>query len=140
MSYFMAYTGARRGEAAALKQKDIDLDTRTARVARAVAYSDTRKPVLKSPKTEAGLKKYQQSHGIQSTTHQLRHAYASMLHSANIDVKDAQYLLGHSTIAMTQDIYTDLEDKRKQQVHNKVNQYVKRSRKLSKVLSESDKH
>lgn len=56
MSYFMAYTGARRGEAAALKQKDIDLDTRTARVARAVAYSDTRKPVLKSPKTEAGVR------------------------------------------------------------------------------------
>ena len=50
MSYFMAYTGARRGEAAALKQKDIDLDTRTARVARAVAYSDTRKPVLKAPR------------------------------------------------------------------------------------------
>lgn len=41
---------------------------------------------------------------------------------------------------MTQDIYTDLEDKRKQQVHDKVNRYVKRSRKLSKVLSESDKH
>ena len=67
---------------------------------------------------ESGLKKYQQSHGIQSTAHQL----------------------GHSTVAMTQDIYTDLEDKRKQQVHNKVNRYVKRSRKLSKVLSESDKH
>ncbi|MFR5420847.1 MAG: hypothetical protein ACLTG4_02085 [Oscillospiraceae bacterium] len=47
-----------------------------------------------------------------------------MLHSANIDVEDAQYLLGHSTVAMTQDIYTDLEDKRKQQVHNKVNRYV----------------
>lgn len=56
MSYFMAYTGARRGEAAALKQKDIDLTTRTACVARAVAYSDTRKPVLKSPKTEAGVR------------------------------------------------------------------------------------
>ena len=41
---------------------------------------------------------------------------------------------------MTQDIYTDLEDKRKQQVHNKVNLYVKRNVKLSKVLSESDKH
>lgn len=52
----MLYTGARRGEAAALKQKDIDLTTRTACVARAVAYSDTRKPVLKSPKTEAGVR------------------------------------------------------------------------------------
>lgn len=56
MSYFMLYTGARRGEAAALKQKDIDLTTRTACVARAVAYSDTRKPVPKSPKTEAGVR------------------------------------------------------------------------------------
>ena len=61
-----------------------------------------------------------------------------MLHSADIDVKDAQYLLGHSTVAMTQDIYTDLEDKRKQQVHNKVNRYVKRNVKLSKVLSNGD--
>ena len=63
-----------------------------------------------------------------------------MLHSANIDVKDAQYLLVLFNFSMTKDIYTDLEDKRKQQVHNKVNRYVKRSRKLSKVLSESDKH
>lgn len=55
----------------------------------------------------------------------LRHAYATMLHSAGIDVKDAQYLLGHSTIAMTQDIYTHLDEQRKTSVRGQLNEYIK---------------
>lgn len=73
---------------------------------------------------EAGLKKYQQAHDISSTAHQLRHAYASMGHSAGISAKDMQHRLGHSTIAMTQDIYTDLEEKYNEEVRDKLNSYV----------------
>lgn len=163
MTYFMLYTGCRRGEAAALQQKYIDLDKKTARICQAVAYSDTRKPILKAPKSEAGyrdvdlydnvieilphyddpetyiffpdglptktqlekgLREYQADHGITSTAHQLRHAYASLLHSANVDVKDAQVKLGHSTVAMTQDVYTHLEDARKVEIRDKVNRHI----------------
>lgn len=170
MSYFMLYTGCRRGEAAALQQKNIDREKKKARIVQAVAYSDTRKPQLKLPKSEAGfreidlydnvleilpeyedpetyvffpdglptktyleagLKKYQEENGIRATAHQLRHSYASMLHSAGIDVKDAQHLLGHSTIAMTQDVYTEIEKAHGSEIRETVNAFIQ-DRKLNK--------
>ena len=176
MSYFMEYTGCRRGEAAALQQKNVDRINKKARICQTVAYADTRKPIIKPPKTEAGyrdvdlydnvleilpeyddpetyiffpdglptktqlesgLKEYQTSHGMKSTAHQLRHTYASMLHSAGVDVKDAQTLLGHSSIAMTQDVYTELEKEHKDSVRESINKYIKENRKSSKKSSES---
>ena len=43
------------------------------------------------------------------TAHTLRHTYATTLYYAGIDVKTAQYLLGHKSITVTLDIYTHLE-------------------------------
>lgn len=40
------------------------------------------------------------------TPHLFRHTYASNLYKAGVDVKTAQYLLGHSDIKTTLDIYT----------------------------------
>ncbi len=39
----------------------------------------------------------------------LRHTYATNLYRAGIDLKTAQYLLGHSTIQMTANIYTHMD-------------------------------
>lgn len=75
-------------------------------------------------KLERGLSKYQKDHGITSTAHQLRHSYASMLHSAHVNAKDAQHLLGHSSIIVTEDIYTSLEAAHKAEIREHVNQYV----------------
>lgn len=178
MSYFMQYTGCRRGEAAALQQKNIDRQNKKARICQAVAYSDTRKPILKPPKSEAGfrdvdlydnvlaiipeyeddetfiffpeglptktqlesgLKAYQQRNGISATAHMLRHSYASMLHSAKVDVKDAQTLLGHSSVLMTEDIYTELEKEHRNSLRDEINDYVMNTRlqpKSSKKSSE----
>lgn len=174
MCYFMAYTGCRRGEAAAIQQKDIDRKAGTVHICKAIAYSDTRKPILKAPKTDAGeryvdlldnvlevlpvydddetfiffpdglptkteletgLRRYQAENGLKSTAHQLRHSYASLLHSAGVDVKDAQVQLGHSTVAMTQDIYTHLEQEHRREVKKQVNEYVKNRRGASSKLS-----
>lgn len=44
------------------------------------------------------------------TCHILRHTYATKLYYAGIDIKTAQRLLGHSSITMTMDIYTHLEE------------------------------
>lgn len=41
--------------------------------------------------------------------HMLRHSYATNLYRAGIDLKTAQYLLGHTTIQMTANIYTHME-------------------------------
>lgn len=40
--------------------------------------------------------------------HMLRHTYCSNLYRAGIDLKTAQYLMGHSSIAMTANVYTHL--------------------------------
>jgi integrase len=165
MSYFMLFTGCRRGEAAALQQKHINREKKMATICQSVAYRKTRKPVLKSPKTDAssrevdlydnvleilpeyddpetyvffpeglptktdlesGLKKYQTENGLTSTAHQLRHAYATMGHAAKIDPKDMQHRLGHSSIAMTMDIYTDLDNKYNSEVRNQFNDYIQK--------------
>lgn len=44
------------------------------------------------------------------TAHVFRHNYATMLYYADVDVKDAQRLLGHSSIKITLDIYTHLDN------------------------------
>lgn len=44
------------------------------------------------------------------TPHYLRHTYASFLRRQNIDLKTAQYLLGHADIRTTANIYTHIDD------------------------------
>lgn len=64
---------------------------------------------------------YVSATGITCTAHQLRHSYATMLYECDIDVKEAQDLLGHSTVAMTMDVYTHLRAARRQQTIDKLN-------------------
>lgn len=45
---------------------------------------------------------------INITSHYLRHTYATDLYYANVDLKTAQYLLGHEDIKTTLSIYTSL--------------------------------
>ena len=45
--------------------------------------------------------------------HDLRHTFATALYDANVDVKSAQYYLGHADIRMTLDLYTHLSEERK---------------------------
>lgn len=63
--------------------------------------------------------------GVEATAHQLRHSYATMLFECGIEVKDAQDLLGHSTAAMTQDIYTHIRDKHRESTADLLNQKLK---------------
>jgi len=66
--------------------------------------------------------------GFDVTPHQFRHAYATMLYDAGVDVKSAQKLLGHSSIKMTQDIYTHIKESRiKSDTRNILNQHIRKS-------------
>ena len=56
--------------------------------------------------------------------HQLRHGYATMLFEADINEKDAQELLGHSSISVTRDIYTHIRKKRKDSIAEVLNKYA----------------
>lgn len=61
--------------------------------------------------------------GLKVTAHQLRHAYATMLFEAGIDVKDAQELMGHSDINLTRSIYTHIRSERKKETVKKLNEF-----------------
>lgn len=67
---------------------------------------------------------YQKKTGLTITLHQLRHGYATLLHDADVDVKDAQELLGHADISTTQNTYTEVSTDRIIAVEKQLNEYL----------------
>ena len=63
---------------------------------------------------------YKETTGIESTPHQFRHAYATMLFEAGIPPEEAQVLLRHAQLSTTMDIYTDLREDKKKAIFKKV--------------------
>ena len=63
------------------------------------------------------------------TPHQLRHAFATFLFDAGIDEKDAQEILGHSSIQVTRDIYTHIRQARKESTAKRLNEFLANSEK-----------
>lgn len=155
LPYFLLYTGLRKGEALAIQGKDINLREREIYVRKSVYY-ENRKPKIKAPKTEKGVrvvpildpligklprrlgrdeflfsadgltpygegeyemlwKHYARETGIRCTAHQLRHSYAIILLDSGLDLKDRQDLLGHTTAAMTNDVYTHILSARRKE-------------------------
>lgn len=54
----------------------------------------------------------------------LRHTYATTLYRARVDLHTAQKLMGHSSIQVTADIYTHLEQEDSLHVADKLNEYL----------------
>lgn len=55
----------------------------------------------------------------------LRHSFCSMLYDAGVDVKTAQYLMGHSDLEVTLKIYTHLSEQKKQRSYDSLFEYCK---------------
>ena len=56
-AYMLLYTGLRRGELLALQWRDVDFGRQVIRVTKSVTYAETgNKPVVKPPKTSAGIR------------------------------------------------------------------------------------
>lgn len=69
--------------------------------------------------------KYKKESGLDITAHQLRHTFATILFEADINVKDAQKIMGHSDISVTQNIYTHIRQKRFEETAITLNEYIK---------------
>ena len=69
-------------------------------------------------------KHWQKQTGLDLTAHQLRHGYATLLHEAGVDVKDAQKLLGHANTNITQNVYTDVSATQILAVEKKINAFI----------------
>lgn len=64
------------------------------------------------------------------TPHMFRHNYATSLYYAGIDIKTAQILLGHSSIQMTMDVYTHLDNTKISVAGDKLNAFFDSQKKL----------
>lgn len=122
---FMASTGMRLGEALALTDKDIEQAIDTGWLTINKSWS---KGVLSTPKSGKARKVpymgfgttfprsrvFQEClsrvHGQGYTIHSLRYTYAHLLACKGVRPNVAQRFLGHSTIALTLDLYTGMTD------------------------------
>ena len=73
------------------------------------------------------LKEYNEHYGtdVKFGMHQFRHTFCTMLYNADVDIKTAQAVLGHSDVSVTLSIYTHLAEKQKKRSIDKLNDYVK---------------
>lgn len=62
---------------------------------------------------------------FECTSHTLRHTYATELHRQGIDLRMAQYLLGHSDIGTTAKIYTHLDEGKIEVARKKIQKLYK---------------
>lgn len=84
---------------------------------------DGKKPLTKCAFAKR-WKSFCKRYNTNVTAHQLRHAYATMLFEAGIEEKDAQYLMGHSDINLTRQIYTHIRKERlKKETADKINNF-----------------
>lgn len=69
-----------------------------------------------------------------TTPHMLRHTYATSLYHAGVDIRTAQYLLGHESISVTADIYTHIGAADSIGTADALNDYFKKSKGSQKVV------
>ncbi|MGG0813931.1 site-specific integrase [Paenibacillus alvei] len=61
--------------------------------------------------------------------HDLRHSFATNLWELGFDLKDIQEVLGHSSVAITGDIYTHMRDEKKKNVMAKYSEAINSTKK-----------
>lgn len=89
-------------------------------------YTKSWHSYLREMDIAAGAKLYRNKiivHAIAQdiTPYNLRHTYCTNLAEMGIDIKTAQYLMGHSDIRMTADIYTHVTDNMINSARDKIN-------------------
>lgn len=70
-----------------------------------------RRPKRETAEESIDNRKNQKTFSIKA--HDLRYTFATALYDAGVDVKSAQYYLGHSDVRTTMNIYTQLSEERK---------------------------
>lgn len=65
--------------------------------------------------------RYKKRHNVSFTLHQLRHAFASLGVEAELSVKELQYIMGHTDIHTTMDIYAEIRNSQRKIIAEKMN-------------------
>lgn len=89
-------------------------------------YEEIKDQMVIVPKYRELITNFLKSLDLDITPHQLRHTYATNLFNSDVNVKTAQAYLGHSSLAMTMDIYTHLTEERSKSEMSKYEEYLNR--------------
>lgn len=103
--------------------RDIPLMTRLAQAltpGKGIIFANETGGYLTESQFQKKWAEYREATGVTCTPHQLRHAYATMLWENEIQLKDAQTLLGHAQASTTLDIYTHIRKTREAQLQQKL--------------------
>ena len=142
---FLLLTGARSGEAFGLRWQDVDFDHHVLHIRRNLVnvkgqhWLDTPKTkgsirqIYMAPEIEKLLRRQKREQEIwmvhntvagttfsNITLHSLRHANATLMLAAGVDLKVVSALLGHSSIATTANLYTEVLDSTKAEAASKL--------------------
>lgn len=91
-----------------------------------ILYEEIKDMMVIVPHSRDAVQKFIKKLGLDITPHQLRHTYATNLFNSDVSVKTAQKFLGHTSLAMTMDIYTHLTKERISSETDKYEEYLKR--------------
>ncbi len=142
--FFLCVTGLRVGEFLALTKEDFFFEEHFFKVDKAIADGKQGETKTESSKrivyftdelfeffdisllgtfTYSGLRialdRFNKAHGIKGVSlHSTRHTFSTVCHSFGITDKVLQSLMGHATLAMTQDTYTHLLKKGTSKIHS----------------------
>ena len=123
--YILFHTGMRISEFCGLTLKDIDLENKTINIDHQLQRTSSMEYVIESTKTNAGTRvlpitdevadmfraiiedwpKYKME---KITPHVCRHTYCSNMAKSGMNPKTLQYLMGHSDIGVTLNVYTHM--------------------------------
>ena len=74
---------------------------------------------------KSGLQDYCDNNGLcKLTAHCMRHGYATILCWSNVDVKEAQRMLGHAKESTTRDIYTHVTEQSRKKNNDRLIKFV----------------
>ncbi len=85
-------------------------------------FPDENGKYMDSGRFERMWNRWRKTTGLDLSAHQLRHGYATILHEADIDAKDAQSFLGHAQLSTTMDIYTEIRKTRHEQTAQRISE------------------
>lgn len=88
-------------------------------------HSDSFAGVVRLAKRRKTFKDFLTRHNMRTIRfHDLRHSCASLMLQSGVAMKTASEILGHSSIAITADLYTHVMQKTKEEAATQIGDYV----------------
>ena len=110
--YILFHTGMRISKFCGLTLKDIDLENRTVNIDHQLQRTSDMRYIIETTKTDAGTRVLPITEDVAQmpniTPHVCRHTYCSNMAKSGMNPKTLQYLMGHSDISVTMNVYTHI--------------------------------